>query len=368
MSGAQTSEVELIIDLQLAKDTEYQHSARPLLPPRPSQSMTRKRAYTLQRIFCLSICIFLLSVSFAADEPSSQVKRVGYLSTGSPASELPDERGFWAYLSALGWTEGRNLLPIQRWADGKIERIPRLITQLLDQKVDVIIVTATPAALAAKKATMSVPIVLVAYDRDPVASGVVDSLSKPGGNVTGLFSRQIDLVGKRMELLREMLPRVDRVAVIYDPLRPPNRSDFESAAKQLNVQLIFLAVAAPHALEATVHKANVEADAALVLFSPMLSAQRDRVAAAALRERLPIMCQERELVAAGALISYAPDRDDVLRLVAYYVDRILRGAKPAELPFAEASKFKLAVNLKTANALHLQVPQAILLRADDVIR
>jgi putative ABC transport system substrate-binding protein len=311
----------------------------------------------------LAIC----SPASAADSPT-RVMRVGYLGMGSPSTEIRDVRTFWKDLSKLGWVEGRNLIAVQVWAEGKVERLPSLVAQLLEQKVDIIITGGTAGAIEAKKATTSIPIVLVAYDRDPVASGVVDSLSRPGGNVTGIFSRQIDLVGKRLELLKETLPGVSRVAVIYDASRPLARRDLEIAAKHLDLLLEPVELNEPKQIERAFKVAKSKASAALVLFSPMFYAQRERIAASAIGTRMPTMCQEREFVAAGALISYAPDRDEILNRLAYYVDRLLRGAKPADLPVEEASKFKLTVNLKTAKTLSIEVPQAVLLRADEVIR
>jgi len=287
---------------------------------------------------------------------------------GSPTTEASDAPTFWKDLSRLGWAEGKNLSIVQVWAEGRVERLPALVAQLLEQKVDLIITGGTPAAIAAKKATTRIPIVLVAYDRDPVASGVVDSLSHPGGNVTGIFSRQIDLVGKRLELLKETLPALSRVAVIYDPSRPPAQRDFATAARQLNLQLRSIELKEAKQTDRAFRIAKSGASAAVVLFSPMLYAQRKQIAAAAIRARLPLMSQEREFVAAGAMLSYAPDRDEILTRVAYYVDRLLRGAKPGDLPVEEANKFKLTVNLKTAQALGIEIPQSILLRADEVIR
>ena len=312
--------------------------------------------------------VVLGHVPARAEQTAQRVMRVGYLGMGSPATEIRDEPKFWKDLNKLGWVEGRNLLLTRVWADGNAERLTRLVAQLLEQKVDLIITGGTAAAIEAKKATTTIPIVLVAYDRDPVTSGVVDSLSRPGGNVTGIFSRQIDLVGKRLELLKEMLPGTTRVAVIYDPSRPPARRDLEDAAKHLDLQLQSVEVKGPKQAGRAFDTVKEKSNAALVLFSPMLFENRRQIAAAALDSRMPTMCQEREFVVAGALMSFAPDRDEILARIAYYVDRLLRGAKPAELPVEEATKFKLTINLKTAKALGLTVPQSVLVRADEVIR
>ena len=319
---------------------------------------------------CLALLLLAaaFSTSTEAADPTPRVMRVGYLGMGSPASEIREEPNFWKHLAPLGWIQGQNLVAVQVWAEGKVERLPGLVAQLLEQKVDLIITGGTPAAIEAKKAATTIPIVLVAYDRDPVASGVVDSLSRPGGNVTGMYSRQIDLVGKRMELLKETLPAISRVAVIYDPSRPPARRDLEAAAKHLDVQLYPVELKEPQHVDRAFKSARAKATAALVLFSPMFYAHRDQIAGAAARAHMPTMCQEREFVVAGAMMSFAPDREEILKRVAYYVDRLLRGTRPADLPFEEASKFKLTLNLKTAKALGVEIPQTVLLRADEVIR
>jgi putative ABC transport system substrate-binding protein len=325
--------------------------------------IARLRAAALLLLASLSIC----PLAQSADTPA-RVMRVGYLGMGSPDTEIREERNFWKNLATFGWVEGKNLLAVQVWAEGRVERLPALVAQLIEQKVDLIITGGTAAALEAKKATTTLPIVLVAYDRDPVASGVVASLSRPGGNVTGIFSRQIDLVGKRLELLKETLPGISRIAVIYDPARPLAQRDLDAAAKHLDVQLHPVELREPRQLERAFNSAKRKGSAALVLFSPMFYSNRDGIAAAAARAQMPTMCQERDFVAAGALISFAPDRDEILKRVAYYVDRLLRGAKPADLPFEEASKFKLTVNLKTAKALGLEVPRSVMMRADEVIQ
>lgn len=287
---------------------------------------------------------------------------------GAPGTELRDQPVFRVGMEKLGWVDGRNLSTVSLWARGDVERLPSLVTELLSQKVDLIIASSTAAAIEAKKLTQTIPIVLVAYDRDPVAAGVVASLSRPGANVTGIFSRQIDLTGKRLELLKETIPGASRIAMLYDPARAPAVRDLEAAAKKLGLRLQAIALKDPQQIDRGIKLAKTSNDAALVLFSPMLFAHRDRIASAAIEAKMPTMCQEREFVASGALISYAPDRDDIQARVVYYVDRLLRGAKPADLPVEEASKFKLTLNLKTARALGLHVPEPILLRADELIR
>jgi putative ABC transport system substrate-binding protein len=317
----------------------------------------------------LTVGIALVSALPAdAEGPTQRVVRLGYLGMGSPPSDGRGDPGILKRLSELGWVEGRNLIYEPLWAEGNTERVPNLIAHLLEHKADIIVTGGTPAAIEAKKATTTVPIILVAYDRDPVASGVIDSLSRPGGNVTGIFSRQIELVGKRLELLKETLPNASRVAVFYHPSRPPARDELYSAAKHLGLKLQWIEVKEPQQLDGAFRAAKKTAGAVLVLYAPMFHAQRERIAAAAIQTRLPTMCQEREFVAAGALMSYAPDRDEILIRVAYYVDRLLRGATPSDLPVEEANKFKFAINLKTAQALGIEIPQSIVLRADEVIR
>jgi putative ABC transport system substrate-binding protein len=271
-------------------------------------------------------------------------------------------------LQALGYTEGRDFRIEQLSARNQAERLPLVAQELVRRKVDVIVATTTAAARAAKEATSTIPIVMIAYDRDPVAAGLVQSLARPGGNVTGVSSLQQDLIGKRLELLKEMLPGLSTVAVLHDASTQRLPEGMDAAARAAGVQLRRIDVRWPEDLEGAFRSASKSADAVMVLFSSMFHTHRTRIAAAALKAGMPTMCQELSFVEAGALVSYAADRTAVLARVAYMIDRVFKGAKPSELPVEQASKFVLAVNQSTAKKLGIAIPDSILLRADEVIR
>jgi len=240
--------------------------------------------------------------------------------------------------------------------------------ELVRPEVDVIVATTAAAAQAAKEATSTIPIVMIAYDRDPVAAGLVRSLARPGGNVTGLSSLQLNLIGKRLELLKEMLPALSKVAVVHDAATRRFPEGIDAAARAAGVRVQRIDVRWPEDIERAFRPASMNADAVMVLFSSMLHTNRARIAAAAVKAGMPTMCQELSFVEAGALMSYAPDRSAVLARVVYMIDRLFKGAKPSELPVEQAAKFVLAVNQGTAKKLGIAIPDSILLRADEVIR
>jgi putative ABC transport system substrate-binding protein len=218
------------------------------------------------------------------------------------------------------------------------------------------------------RATNTTPIVVIACDRDPVAAGLIDSMSRPGGNVTGIFSRQTELAAKRLELLKETFPTLTRVAVPYQFAGAQTLADLETAGTQLGLKLEFIDLERPKDFELVVRRARRAARAGLLLFSPMVFDYRLRLAALARDNGLALMTQEHEFTVAGALMSYAPDRAEIAARAAYFIDRLPRGARPSDLPVEEATKFKLSVNLKTARSLRVEIPQAVLLRADEVLR
>jgi putative ABC transport system substrate-binding protein len=234
-------------------------------------------------------------------------------------------------------------------------------------KVDVIIAGNEAAVRAAKLSTSTIPIVAIAYDHDPVAAGLIASMRRPGGNITGIYSRQIELAGKRLELLKEAVPGLKQVAVLHESTRP-RPAGLDAFAKQLGLRLRPVGLVNATQFGAIFKRAREDSQAATLIFSPRIFDDRARLAAAAIEAGLPIMTPEREFVAAGALMSYAPDREEIAARVAYLVDRLLRGANPGELPFEEASRFKLAINMKTAQTLGIRIPQLILDRADEVIK
>jgi putative ABC transport system substrate-binding protein len=316
----------------------------------------------------LAMALFLAVLSgIAPAQETRTVPIVGVLRASSAAQHDPAMEAIRAELRAMGYTEGQNIRIEQRFADRRVERLPQLANELVRMKIKVLIAVNEASLRAAKQATNTIPIIVVAYDHDPVASGLIDSMNRPGGNVTGIFSRQVELGGKRLELLKETVPGLSRVAVLHDPAGRAT-DGLEAAGKQLGLQLRLVELKGPKEFEDAMKLAAKNAQAAMLLFSPMIFDYRIRLASLATEARLPTMTQAREFVMAGALMSYAPDRTEVAGRTAYFIDRLLRGATPSDLPVEEAAIFKLTVNLKTAKALGLTIPESILLRADEVIR
>ena len=319
----------------------------------------------------LSMVILLVSALTAPltaeAQPAGKVYRIGVLSAGAaPSLDFADilRRG----LAELGWIEGQNILIDYRHAEGRPDRYPALIAELLSLKVDVLVVGGgTPGARAAKQATKTIPIVLPIVG-DPVASGLVSSLARPGGNVTGLSMLNTEISAKRVQLLREVLPTVKRVAVLSDPVVTALDLDAtQAAAHSLGLQLQVLSVRAEdfHGAFEAARKAGAEA--LIVLASSVFNLHRQRLVDLAAQNRLLAVYEHRQFADAGGLMSYGPDLKDMTRRAAKYVDKILKGAKPADLPVEQPTKFELVINLKTAKALGLTIPPAVLARADAVI-
>lgn len=306
-----------------------------------------------------------------AAEPSQRVVRVGFVHPQSPSTAERGLTAFWERLAELGWVQGRNLVGEERWAEGHIERLPALMADMVGRKVDVIVTNGTPAAVAARKATKTIPIV-VASMGDPVGTGVAASLAHPGGNLTGLSLQMTEgIPGKWLELLQETVPRLLTVAVMGNPDSPLFglvRRPLEAAASARNLKLKFIDIRGPEALEPAFGQARKATQAALVIPDPMTFHYQRRVAAQAATDHLPVIYGLPEMVDAGGLMAYGPNQAVLLRRAAEYVDKILRGANPADLPIEQPTQFVLAVNLPAARALSLTIPQSILLRADEVIR
>lgn len=302
-------------------------------------------------------------------QSSSRAPIVGVLRPGALREMDSSSQAMKQALAQAGYVDGSNFRLEQRFAQGRPEHLPKLAEELVRLNADIIIATNEASVRAAKQATQTIPIVMVAYDHDPVASGLIQSLRRPGGNITGVVARQTELAGKRLELLKEAVPAASQVAVLHDASRHRPLDELSPAAQALGLQLQATGLRARDDFAAAFRRAReAGSTAAVVLFSPMLHAERARVAQAALAAAMPTMSQERDFVQAGVMMSYAPDRDAILARVAYYVDRILKGDKVHDLPVEQADKFKLAVNLKTAKALGISIPQSILVRADEVIR
>ena len=306
----------------------------------------------------------------ARAQQQGKVWRIGYLSAATRDTSVDVEQGFLAGLRELGYAEGRNILLERRYAAGDVKRLPGIAAEFVALKVDVILATSPPGALAARDATTMIPIVIAGM-ADPVGNRLAKSLSRPGGNVTGLSTLNVELAAKRFELLKECLPKTARVAFLHDPEVQENVAYHEASlgpARKFGMQFNPVPVRRVEDFAAAFATAvKNRADAMLVVASPLFFVNRARIAELALQARLPTMFNRHEFVEAGGLMTYSVDNVDVYRRAAAYVDKILRGAKPADLPIEQPTKFLLVINLKTAKALGIKIPQSILFRADRVI-
>jgi putative ABC transport system substrate-binding protein len=328
-----------------------------------------------RRAFIAGTGAVLLTAPLAAEgQQTVKVARIGFLSPNFSANPHLQE-AFLQGLRELGYVEGRIVVIEYRDAEGKAERLPALAAELVALKVDVIVTGGgTPPALAAKQATKTVPIIFIAVS-DPVSSGVVTSLAHPGGNVTGLSNVNAELVGKRLEYIMQAVPGLSRVAVLWQPGGLGERTEMEmlkqadDAARALGVRLQLVEARGPADIDrAFADMTRARAGALAVLGSPMLFAERRRLADLAAKNRLPAVYQSRESVDAGGLMAYGPNLADLWRRSASYVDKILKGAKPGDLPVEQPTTFELVINLKTAKALGLTIPPSLLGRADEVIQ
>ncbi len=306
----------------------------------------------------------------AFGQQGGSLPRIGFMGNSTEALEANLVGPFREELHALGYREGHNIVLEYRWAEGKYERFPALVAELLAAKVDVIVTAGTPAAMAVKQATTSVPVVMVAVG-DPVNTGLVPSLARPGGNLTGLSSIAPDLEGKRLQLLREVVPKLATLGVFFNPanlFHAVSMGHARAAAEALKVELLPLSVGVSQDLDGAF--ATILArkpDALLVLADRVFLHERERMMRFALEHGLPTANAHKEMVEAGGLLSYGPSYEDMHRRAADYVDKILKGAKPGDLPIEQPTKFDLKINLKTAEALHITLPNALLARADEVV-
>ena len=314
----------------------------------------------------------VLAVLAAEAQPAGDVHRIGYLSTSSATATPGYVEAFRQGLREFGWSEGQNLVIDYRFAEGRVERLPALAAKLVQLKVDVIVAAATAATVAAQNATRTIPIVMVSVS-DAVRLGLIASFARPGGNATGLtWSVGLEFGGKLLELLKETLPKVRRVAILWNPGNPAHEAavgELRAAARSLRVQLQLLSVRGPEEFDgAFATMAKEHAEALLVVSDPMLNLNAARLADLAAKNRLPSMHGMRGNVEAGGLMSYGPNNVALYRRAAFFVDKILRGAKPGDLPVEQPTKFELVINLKTAKVLGLTIPQSFLVRADEIIR
>ena len=300
---------------------------------------------------------------------AEKIPTIGFLGANNPALQSPWTGAFLQRLRELGWIEGRNIAIEYRWAEGRDQRAADLAAELVNRKVDVILVNGTPQVLAAKQATSIIPIVFVGAG-DPIGSGIVVSLARPGGNVTGVSQQQTDTATKRLELLREVVPGLRRLAVLAD-VSSPNAvlelSKVEGTAAALGLEIAALKVRQAADIAPALEAIKGRVDGLYVAAAPLLTTNRVRIHTLALAARLPTIHNFRELVEAGGLMSYGPNFPDLFRRAADLIDKVLRGAKPADLPVEQPTRFDLVINLTTARALGLTIPEAFLSRADEVI-
>jgi len=325
-------------------------------------------------LFCIALCVMLAPCVPAEAQQSKKVFRIGYLSSFEPASQSNRSEGIRLALRELGYIEGQNIIIEYRYAEGKVDRLPRLAAELVRLKVDIIVVAGgNRIILAAKNATKTIPIVMMGAGIDPVDAGLVKSLARPGGNVTGITNITRELGGKRLELLKEAVPKVARVAVLYEPAAPGTVLDVKEvlpvAARALGLTIQPWEVRDADGLEKVFAALNKQRpDGLFVTRSRLMSDSQKRIVGFALKSRLPSVYAVREAVDVGGLMYYGADLSDNYRRVAYYMDKILKGAKPADLPVEQPMKFELVINLKTAKQIGVTIPPNVLVRADKVIR
>jgi len=326
-----------------------------------------------RRAFLAGTGAVLLAAPLAAEaQPAGRVHRVGHLSGSGENASKPFVAAFRQGMRALGYIEGHTLILEERYAEGKVDRLPSLAQELIARNPDALLASTTPGNLAAKAATTTIPIVMVLV-ADPVGAGIVASLARPGGNITGITNIVAELAGKRLELLKELVPSASRIAVLVNPdsqNAPLQMQSAEAAAPKLGVELrpvleVRTAADLDRAFEAAV---RARAGAAIRMIDPLGFILRQETAALAAKHRLPVIYPTREDVETGGLIAYGTNVPEQYRQAATFVHKILRGAKPADLPVEQPTKFELVINLKTAKALGLTIPPSLLGRADEVIQ
>ena len=325
-----------------------------------------------KKVIGLALSALLLALSFTAEaQQAKKVPRIGVLASTTPSSMKDTLDPFRQRLHELGYVEGKNIVFEYRWGEGNADRFPILAAELVRLKVDVILANSTPIAMAAKKATTTIPIVVTNLS-DPVATGLVSSLARPGGNITGITIMNEELAGKRLELLKETAPKVSRVAVLWNSTNPGTALVFkqtQAAAQELGLQLQSLDVQSLSDLEGSLKSTTRSGAHALdVLRSQPIITQLRRIADFAVKNRLPSIYDGSSFVEAGGLMSYGANIGDTSRRAAVYVDKILKGTKPEDLPVERQMKFELVINLKAAKQIGLTIPQSILFRADKVIK
>jgi len=326
---------------------------------------------TLGGIITLALAVLVMPLTTAAQQPVTTVHRIGFLAAASPSVDPARHEAFRQGLRELGYMEGKNMVIERRFAEDNADRLPGLAAELVRLKVDVIVTAGGQSTRAAQEATGTIPIIML-QDNDPVGNGFVASLARPGGNITGLATLAPEISGKRLELLKEIVPRLSRVAVLGTSTNPGNAQavkEIELAAGAFEVQLQYLDVRDPKDIETAFRVASTSrAEAVLVLVSSVLNSNRKHVIDLAIKSRLPTIYPFREFVEAGGLMTYGVSFLDLHRRAAVYVDKILKGTTPADLPIEQPMKFELVINLKTAQVLGLTIPPTLLFQADEVLQ
>ena len=324
-----------------------------------------------KRLAWLAALILLVSATLVEAQQPTKIPLIGFLSGSFPSTSPARREAFRQGLRELGYVEGKNIVIEQRYADGKFDRLPALAAELVRLKVDIIVTAGPQSTRPAKQATSTIPIVM-ALDPDPVGNGFVASLARPGGNITGLSSLAPEISGKQLELLKEIVPRLSRVAVFGTSINSGNAQtlrEVELTAKAFGVKLQYLDVLSPKDIETAFRAASKgRADAVLMLPGSVLVLQRAQLADLAAKNRLPAIYPQPDYTEAGGLVYYGANTADLFRRAATYVDKILKGAKPADLPVEQPTKFEFIINLKAAKQIGLTIPPNVLARADKVIK
>ena len=325
-----------------------------------------------KKVICVAAGAVLLALCVPAPaQQQAKVAKIGWLSSGSASSPRSLAQGVQQELRALGYVEGKNIVIEFRSTEGKLDRLPALADELVRLKVDVILTPNLVGALGAKNATRTIPVVFVSGG-DPVAAGLVDSLARPGGNITGVTNISEVLAGKRLELLKETIPKLSRVAVLWNPQDPSSAQQWKESqlpARVLGLQLHSMEVSSANAFETAFKEAIKARNTGLaVTLSPLANFNQKLMADLAAKNRLPAIYPREDFVASGGLISYGADQEEPYRRVAWMVDKILKGTKPAEIPVEQPTKFELVINFQTAKALGLTIPPIVLMRATRVIK
>ena len=322
-----------------------------------------------EKLFYVVLAGVLFGVNYSVHAQPVKVPKIAWLSSGSSSASRHEL--YWRDIRALGYLEGKNIAFEVRYAEDKFDRLPALADELVRLKVDVFVTNTTPAALALKNATKTIPIVFVGAG-DPVAAGLIDSLARPGGNITGFTQIGSVLAGKRLELLKETVPKLTRVAVLWNPPDPNTEQQWREsqlAARELGLQLHSMEVSRADKYEGAFKEATKARSAALAVTQHALaSSNQKQIADLATKNRMPAIYPRGDFVDSGGLMSYGPDQTETFRRGAYYVDRILKGAKPADLPVEQPMRFELVMNFKTAKTLGLTIPPIVLMRVTRVVK